>query len=276
MAHIEVRGVVRQVLVAFMFLVQVVLNVLSTSGVIAGTDQAELSDKYRTPITPAGYTFSVWGLIYFCQAVFSVYQALPNQREDEKLDRIAPWVCAAFALNGGWLIVFSFEYLWAGLFVIAGYLLSLLRTYLLLDPNYLEPNGTPPATILCVWLAFSSNLAWVTVATLLNTTIAFTATFKVTSQSAVMDWCIGLIFFAIFITSYYTVIRADPMYTAVTIWAFIGIYNGPYAPPQEFAAAGAIAAAVLFIFGGLNVVLQRQFPKSPSYKSESPDVESQT
>lgn len=270
MAHIEVRGIWRQALVVFMFLVQVVLNVLSTSGVIAGTDQSELSDKYRTPITPAGYTFSVWGLIYFCQAVYSVYQALPNQRDDEKLNRIAPWVSLAFALNGSWLIVFSFEYLWAGLFVIVGYLLSLLRTYLLLDPKYLEPQGSSATTILCVWLAFSSNLAWVTVATLLNTTIAFTATFEATSPTAVLDWCIGLIFLAVFITSYYTVIRADPMYTAVTIWAFVGIYNGPYEPPKEFAVAGAIAVAVLFMLGALNTVLQRQFPKA-HYKSESPE-----
>jgi len=239
-----------------MFVTQVVFNVLSTQGVFAGTDNGELSDKYRTPITPAGFTFSVWGLIYFCQAVYVVYQALPGQRSSTKLDSIAPFVCLAFALNCLWLLVFSYEYLWAAFFVIASYLLSLLKVYLLLEPNYLE-SGTPIAEVLCVWLAFSSNLAWVTVATLLNLTISLTQLFEVSSTQMIEDWCIGLILFAVFVSSYYVVIRADPMYALVTIWALFGIFNGPYGPPQNLCVVGMIAVFSLFLVGVVNVLLLR-------------------
>merc|ERR1712137_688523 len=136
MANVQFEAIPRQIFVAVMFAAQVVFNVLSTSGAFAGTDQSELSDKYRTPITPAGYTFSVWGVIYFCQAVYVIYQALPSTREQEA-HSISPFVVLAFTLNCLWLLVFSYELLWAAFFVIAGYLLSLLKVYMLLDPNYL-------------------------------------------------------------------------------------------------------------------------------------------
>jgi len=270
MANVQFEAIPRQIFVAVMFAAQVVFNVLSTSGVFAGTDQSELSDKYRTPITPAGYTFSVWGVIYFCQAVYVIYQALPAQRENKKLDSISPFVVLAFTLNCLWLLVFSYELLWAAFFVIAGYLLSLLKVYMLLDPNYFE-SGNRVAEVLCVWLAFSSNLAWVTVATLLNLTIALTQLFQITSTEMVDDWCVGLVFFAVFVSSYYTVVRVDPMYAAVSIWALFGIYNGPYNPPQIFAIVGAIAVLAFFAFGVLNMVVRHFFPSQPTVVITDPN-----
>merc|ERR1711907_84534 len=270
MANVQFEAIPRQIFVPLMFIAQVVFNVLSTSGVFAGTDQSELSDKYQTPITPAGYTFSVWGVIYFCQAVYVIYQALPAQRENKRLDSISPFVVLAFTLNCLWLLVFSYEYLWAAFFVIAGYLLSLLKVYMLLEPNYFE-SGNSVADVLCVWLAFSSNLAWVTVATLLNLTIALTQLFQVTSAEMVNDWCVGLILFAVSVSSYYTVLRVDPMYAAVSVWALIGIYNGPYNPPQSFAIAGAVAVVVLYTFGVLNMLVRRFSPSQPTVVIEDPD-----
>lgn len=48
------------VLLLFTFFV----NFLGGSGRINGMSQAAVSDKYNTLITPAGYTFSIWGIIY--------------------------------------------------------------------------------------------------------------------------------------------------------------------------------------------------------------------
>ena len=37
------------------------------------TDQKELSDKYNLPITPPGWVFAVWGLIYIWQAAWQLF-----------------------------------------------------------------------------------------------------------------------------------------------------------------------------------------------------------
>lgn len=263
MAQLRFQGIVRQSLLIVGYLTQVLFNIVSTQGLLADTDNAELSDKYQTPITPAGYTFAVWGVIYFCQAVFILYQALPSQRDSTTLDDISTFVLVAFLLNAFWLVVFSYEYLWAAFVVILMYLLSLLKVYLILDPYYFEPHSNTKDT-LCVWLAFSSNLAWVTVATLLNLTIAITATFQVSTPEMIDDWSVGLIFTAVFISGYYTVVRVDPMYAAVSLWALLGISNGPYNPPKTIAIGASVAVAIFFFIGSSNMMFQRVFLKVPS------------
>lgn len=61
-----------------MFILTVVFNILTSTGVI-GKTQKELSDKYMTLITPPGYAFSIWGVIYFFWAAFIVLQFFPNR-----------------------------------------------------------------------------------------------------------------------------------------------------------------------------------------------------
>lgn len=47
-----------------LLLLTFLINFLGASGFINGISQADVSDKYHTLITPAGFTFSIWGIIY--------------------------------------------------------------------------------------------------------------------------------------------------------------------------------------------------------------------
>eukprot|EP00899_Mesostigma_viride_P016589 jgi/Mesvir1/24931/Mv16909-RA.1 len=58
------------------FVILIVVNYLSAAGKLGPTN-ADVSHKYETPLTPAGYAFSIWGLIFLLQAIFVIYQALP-------------------------------------------------------------------------------------------------------------------------------------------------------------------------------------------------------
>ena len=57
---------------AVSFLVMVVCNAAS------GSRNAAVSAAHRTAFTPAGWAFSVWGLIYTLGATFVVWQAAPS------------------------------------------------------------------------------------------------------------------------------------------------------------------------------------------------------
>ncbi|MDH5779591.1 MAG: hypothetical protein OEZ29_03260, partial [Candidatus Bathyarchaeota archaeon] len=47
------------------FIVTVAVNILAGSTTLLGGKMSgDISDLYPTLITPAGYTFSIWGLIY--------------------------------------------------------------------------------------------------------------------------------------------------------------------------------------------------------------------
>ncbi|WP_376089867.1 hypothetical protein ACE7GA_18745 [Roseomonas sp. CCTCC AB2023176] len=56
----------------------------------------------RTPLTPAGYAFSIWGVIFTLALVYAVWQALPSRAEDPLARRVAWPLAVAFAMNGLW------------------------------------------------------------------------------------------------------------------------------------------------------------------------------
>ena len=56
-----------------------VVNWLATSLPINGVTPGEISDSVPSLFTPAGYVFSIWGLIYMWLLAYVAYQALPGQ-----------------------------------------------------------------------------------------------------------------------------------------------------------------------------------------------------
>ncbi len=63
------------------FMLTVLVNGLAGSTTLLGGKlTAEISDANPTLITPAGYVFSIWGIIYVLLGVFTVFQALPSQK----------------------------------------------------------------------------------------------------------------------------------------------------------------------------------------------------
>lgn len=53
-------------------------------------------------IQPAGFIFSIWGLIYTLAFIFAIYQLFPKNNS-RYLEYARPLVIAAFALSGAWL-----------------------------------------------------------------------------------------------------------------------------------------------------------------------------
>jgi len=61
------------------FIATILVNILAASTtVIGGKITARISDENPTLITPAGYVFSIWGVIYILLAIFVISQALPS------------------------------------------------------------------------------------------------------------------------------------------------------------------------------------------------------
>jgi hypothetical protein len=62
------------------YVLTVLVNGLAGSTtILGGRNTAQVSDANPTLVTPAGYVFSIWGVIYILLGVFVVFQALPSQ-----------------------------------------------------------------------------------------------------------------------------------------------------------------------------------------------------
>src|SRR5690242_11772592 len=70
---------IRSVLVLLATSATIAFNWMSAVGYVNGTTPAMISAKYPTIVTPAGYAFAIWSLIYFGLIAFSIYQVLPSQ-----------------------------------------------------------------------------------------------------------------------------------------------------------------------------------------------------
>ena len=74
------RDSVRQWINVLSLIAMVVVNALANILPLNGLNTGEISDRFEIYFVPAGYVFSIWGLIYLALAGFAVYQALPAQR----------------------------------------------------------------------------------------------------------------------------------------------------------------------------------------------------
>lgn len=145
----------------------IVFNWLAATGILGGVRTNVISDRNPTLITPAGYAFAIWSLIYLGMIAFSFYQALPAKAA--RFRTIRPVYIVSALLNCAWLYFWAHDRLGLCLALIA-----LLGAALLLINRDLTRTDTAGE----LWLAkapFGIYLGWVTAATLVNLMIALAA-----------------------------------------------------------------------------------------------------
>lgn len=82
------------------------------------SDQSAISDANLSPVTPAGYAFAIWGLIYLASLVMALYQLLPGQRDRLVHRRTGWWLAGAFLASTIWVPIFGGRTIWLSQVVI--------------------------------------------------------------------------------------------------------------------------------------------------------------
>lgn len=156
---------VKQFLVVAATIGIIFVNYLAGTGRLNHQTPQAISDKYPTLLTPAGYAFAIWSLIYFGLATFSIYQALPkNTRRFAEIRTVYVLNCAA---NCAWLYLWHYDQIPASLAV----MFILLVTLIYINAKLLNAESDTTT----YWLAqipFGIYFGWITVATILNFTVA--------------------------------------------------------------------------------------------------------
>lgn len=233
------------------FALMVLVNGLAGSTtIIGGRNTAQISDANPTLITPAGYVFSIWGVIYVLLGVFAVYQALPSQRGSQFQRRIG-WIFVLSSIaNMVWL------FLWQSLLLVASTVLMflLLSTLILI---YLRLGvGKSKATIrekLAVHLPFSVYLGWITIASIANVAVTLVSVGWAGFGISQATWATLVVVVALLISILVLVTRRDLAYALVIIWALVGIATKQSGTPaivtltQAGAALVAVASAATLL-----------------------------
>jgi len=94
-----VKNITRQIAIVLSTLITLTVNGLANGLPLNGLNTGEISDRFETYFVPAGYVFSIWGLIYLGLLAFTIYQALPSQSENPRLVRVGWGVVIANLAN---------------------------------------------------------------------------------------------------------------------------------------------------------------------------------
>jgi len=237
----------RQTLNIIGMLVVLVVNAMASLLPLNGLTTAQISDSFFILFVPAGYVFSIWGIIYLGLIAFTVYQALPAQRENPRLRKMGIWFFLSRLANSLWLVSFHYQLFGLAMIMMLVLLGILIRIYTLLG---IGKEKVKPVEKWVVNLPFSIYLGWITVATIANASqLLYFVNWDGFGISAEI-WTLIMLAAALIISSLVSFTRKDVGYALVLVWALVGIAIKQSAIPMVANAAwisAAVVAGVLVI-----------------------------
>jgi benzodiazapine receptor len=203
------------------FILTIIVNSLAGSTtIIGGQNTAAISDANFTLITPAGYVFSIWGIIYTLLGIFVVYQALPSQKGKEYQSKIGWLFVLSSLINIIWLFLWQYELLIFSVVLMFMLLATLIAIYLRLD---IGKTNSKLAEKIAIQLPFSTYLGWITIASIANVATTLVSLNWDGFGIAPQTWASAIIVIALLLASIVIIKRRDIAYSLVIAWAFIGI-----------------------------------------------------
>ena len=254
------KNVLRRSVNVLAVIATIVINGLANTLPLNGQTTGEISDRFQVYFVPAGYVFSIWGLIYLGLIVFAVFQALPAQRDNPRLCRIGYLFAASCLANIAWLFLWHYEQFPLTLLAMLSLLVLLIVIYLRLG---IGRGAASSAEKWLVHIPFSIYLGWITVATIANMTSVLEywnwGGWGISGEA----WAIIMLVAGGSIGSAVNLTRGDIAYMLVVVWAFVGIAVRHGDAPVVATAAWIVSAlAVLVLVAG--IVLGRRQKQQPA------------
>jgi hypothetical protein len=236
------------------------LNALTGTGAGIGGAYAS-GGPLATLVQPAGYAFSIWGLLYAALLAYVIWQALPDNAGSELARRTGWWTLLVWVFLGAWGALASAApepdtvAVQATLLL---FMLALLRA-LALALRAVTAHAEPltAAQQWCVAVPLSALTAWITIASLLNAAVVLTLLGASwlsydapnAAPAAVLVAALGVLGCVLAFTS-----RANPTFGAVFVWALVGIVVANARPGYEAVAALAALSAVAVLLATLTAM----------------------
>ncbi len=226
------------------FAIVVFFNVLSNALPINGQTMPEISAKYPSLFTPAGFAFSIWGLIYLLLLAFVLYQALPAQRSSTRLAAISPWFKINCIANASWIVAWHYDLLAVSMVLMLVILATLGLIYRELIKHI---DAATNVDHLALYLPFSLYTGWITVATIANASVLQTAYGWDNVGLTNVQWTLAKLALAGAIGATVIARTRDIIFVLVIAWAGYAVYVKQSATPAVAGAAMTLSLLALML-----------------------------
>lgn len=262
---------VLQITNAIAFISTVFINYLSNTGKMNGTTIGEVSGGLKTLFTPAGYAFSIWGLIYFLVFGFVIYQGrslVVKVRDNDFILKIGWWFVISCLANCFWIVSWIYDYTALSCVFIFILLFSILKIIL---NNKMELWDAPISVIVFLWWPFVIYSGWVTVASIANIAAYLVKINWDGFGISPLVWTIIMITIAVIVNLIVTWTRNMREFSLVGAWALIAIGIANKGVEGTLVYVAYFAAAVLLLSSFLHAFKNRKtapFIKLKEYLSQ--------
>jgi len=219
-----------------LFAGMIVMNYLANSLPLNGKTTGDISDAWPNLFTPAGVTFSIWGIIYILLVIFCVIQFTTSYHV--AISRVGWLFGLSCVFNALWIVAWHYERLPLSLILMAGLLICLIWINIFIKDL---PDGFIKA-------GFGVYLGWICIATIANITVLLVSNgwqgFGLSGQT----WAIIMIVVGAVIVSLTIWRMSNPYIGLAVVWAFAGIMikrQDDYRAIFMTAAAAAVVVAVV-------------------------------
>jgi hypothetical protein len=237
---------VRQVTTLAAIIGSIVINTIANFFPPDGVDMATLSDRMFTSvqILPANYAFAIWAPIYLGLIAFGIYQVQTNQRHNSRLQRGSYLLVFACIAQCAWIYFFLAHLFPLSVVSMVGILIPLIVLYQRLG---IGKKPVSPAEQWFVHIPISIYLGWITVATVVNASLALCSINWDGWGIAPEIWAVIMIIVGTAIATQVTIGHHDIAYMLVIVWALIAIGIRHLDVPLITVTA-AISAIFLILF----------------------------
>ncbi len=227
----------------------IVMNYLSNTGVFNGNTMKTISDKYFNYFTPAGYAFSIWGLIYLGLLGFVFYtgRVLFNKDADDSLlSKIGWWFVISCVGNSVWVVVWLYNYPGISALIMSVMFISLAKIIVNISAGRIKFSVKDYVFIA---LPFTVYLGWISVAFIANMAAFLTKVNWSGFGISAITWTIIMIAIAGLVNLFMIWKRNLPAYGLVGIWALlaISVSNSKISEGVNIVYACYVVSAILLV-----------------------------
>jgi len=236
------KDITRQYMNLLAMLAALTVNILSNTLPLNDLSTGEISDRFRVYFVPAGYVFSIWGIIYVGWIAFLIFQFRQSQKASPRMRALGYWFALSCVFNAAWLFCWHYERLGLSVLVMLALLATLITSYLRLNVNR-QRVGT--AERWSVDIPFGLYLGWISVAAVANISDYLYYVQWNAFGLAPQVWAVIMLAIASLLGLGMALTRRDAAYVFVLVWAFVGIAVKQSAAPLVGNSAWAAAAIAL-------------------------------
>lgn len=227
------KNIYLKMIAGLFYVAMVIINFLANSLPINNRSTGVISDAYPNLFAPAGFTFSIWGLIYLLLGGYVIYQFVKGgQKKEGLIKKINPWFIATSIANMAWIFAWHYDYIGLSVLIMLGLLFLLIKV-----ANVIRLERFTALEKLFVWAPFSIYFGWITVATIANITVFLVSLGWNGFGLADFIWTSIILLVGTLIGILRMTKDKNVAYGLVFVWAYLGIlikhlsvdgFNGQY------------------------------------------------